>query len=203
MAPTAIAETDHHDAVLRVGELEPNLESWDDVTAAQAGDNAAFGRLYRDHYDVVLRFIGSRVHDRQLAEDLASETFLRAFRRINTVSYRGENIRAWFMTIARNIIIDHIKSARVSREIVVEGPERTDSAASAESDVIERWMEERVARAITQLPEHQRRCVALRFGQGLSTRETAHLMGLNETAVKSLQHRATRRLARLLHEDAA
>ena len=89
-----------------------HVEIWELVTRAQAGDGEAFGQLYDRYVDTVYRFIYFRVNDRALAEDFTSETFLRALRRIGTISYQGRDIGAWFVTIARNIVLDHMKSAR-------------------------------------------------------------------------------------------
>ena len=77
----------------------------------------AFGKLYDMYVDVVYRFVYFRVNDRGLAEDFTSETFLRALRRIGTVNYQGRDIGAWFVTIARNIVLDHVKSARHRLEV--------------------------------------------------------------------------------------
>jgi len=72
------------------------LATWALVHAAQQGDSGAFGQLYDRYVDMVFRFVLFRVHDRTMAEDLTSETFLRALRRITTVSYQGKDVGAWF-----------------------------------------------------------------------------------------------------------
>ena len=91
---------------------EEHVEIWQLVARAQGGDGEAFGMLYDRYVDSVFRFIYYRVNDRALAEDFTSETFVRALRRISTITYQGRDIGAWFMTIARNIVLDHMKSAR-------------------------------------------------------------------------------------------
>src|SRR6185312_13752829 len=80
------------------------------VDLAQRGDSEAFGMLYERYVDVVYRYV--RVGSQQLAEDLTSETFLRALRRMDSFSWQGRDIAAWFITIARNLITDNAKSAR-------------------------------------------------------------------------------------------
>jgi RNA polymerase sigma-70 factor (ECF subfamily) len=87
-------------------------DGWDLIEAAQAGDRDAYGQLYTRYAPGVSRFVGSRTGDRMLAEDLTSETFARALRRIDSVSYQGRDAGAWFTTIARNLITDHVKSSR-------------------------------------------------------------------------------------------
>src|SRR5580765_2318173 len=96
---------------------DEHVETWRLVERAQQGDGEAFGQLYDRYFDTVYRFIYFRVNDRTLAEDFTSETFLRALRRISTISYQGRDIGAWFITIARNIVLDHVKSARNRLEI--------------------------------------------------------------------------------------
>jgi RNA polymerase sigma-70 factor (ECF subfamily) len=181
---------------------EDHVETWRLVTAAQAGDGEAFGRLYDRYVDVVFRFIYFRVNDRALAEDFTSETFLRALRRIGTISYQGRDIGAWFVTIARNIILDHMKSARKRLEVTtadtVEGDQREPSPEAA---VIDLLTSERLMAAVSQLGDEQRECVMLRFLQGFSVSETAAVMGKNDGAIKALQHRAVRKLAELVGDE--
>jgi RNA polymerase sigma-70 factor (ECF subfamily) len=181
---------------------EQHVETWRLVTLAQGGDGEAFGQLYDRYVDVVFRFVYYRVNDRGMAEDFTSETFLRALRRIGTISYQGSDIGAWFITIARNIVFDHMKSARRRLEITtadtIEGKE---SSPSPEVAVLERLSSDALMHAVKQLGAEQRDCVMFRFIQGFSVSETAAVMGKNEGAIKALQHRAVRKLAELVGED--
>ncbi|MDT4904400.1 MAG: polymerase sigma-70 factor, subfamily [Pseudonocardiales bacterium] len=181
---------------------ENHVEIWRLVRLAQGGDGEAFGRLYDSYVDAVFRFIYFRVNDRALAEDFTSETFLRALRRIGTITYQGRDIGAWFITIARNIVLDHMKSARHRLEITtadtIEGKEH---AQSTETAVLESLAAERLMEAVALLGDEQRECVMLRFIQGLSVSETASVMGKNDGAIKALQHRAVRKLADLVGSD--
>ena len=78
------------------------------------------------------------MNDRGLAEDFTSETFLRALRRIGSITYQGRDIGAWFVTIARNIIFDHSKSARNRLEVTTgEFFESAESAPSPETEVLD------------------------------------------------------------------
>ncbi|GAA4292949.1 sigma-70 family RNA polymerase sigma factor [Actinokineospora soli] len=177
-------------------------EAWDLVRAAQAGDTVAFGRLYDRYVDVVFRYVLFRVGDRELAEDVTSETFLRALRRITSVSYQGRDVGAWFVTIARNLVLDHVKSSRFRLEVAT--PEIRDSErveAGPEQQVMSKVTREALLACVDQLGDDQRECIVLRFLQGLTVAETARVMNRNEGAVKALQHRAVRRLAQLLPSE--
>jgi RNA polymerase sigma-70 factor, ECF subfamily len=176
-------------------------EVWGLVEAAQQGDVEAFGRLYDRYVDVVYRYAYARLGDRTLAEDVTSETFLRALRRIGTVSYRGRDVGAWFVTIARNLVLDHVKSGRNRYEVVSGDPIEPDRTIEGpEPAVLRRLSSEELLRCVRQLPPDQQECVVLRFLQGLSVAETAAVMNRNTGAVKALQHRALRRLQGLLPE---
>lgn len=185
----------------------PDVDVWSLVSKAQKGDQDAFGQLYDQYVDTVYRYVFFRVGDRELAEDVTSETFLRALRRIESVSYQGRDVGAWFVTIARNLILDHVKSSRHRREVVT--GEIADAGAvpffsehrgdhGPESSLLASSQRELLLVAITELGSDQRECIVLRFLQGLSVSETATIMQRNEGAVKALQHRAVRRLAKLL-----
>jgi RNA polymerase sigma-70 factor (ECF subfamily) len=183
---------------------EPQHEeggAWSLVKAAQEGDMAAFGDLFDRYYDVVFRYVLFRTGDRALAEDLTQETFVRALRRISSVSYQGRDIGAWFVTIARNLIFDHVKSSRYRLEQTTsEMIEFSPSTGGPEQQVLDLATNDELLRCVRKLNPDQQECIQLRFLQGLSVAETAEIMDRNEGAVKALQHRAVRRLAQLLPE---
>jgi RNA polymerase sigma-70 factor, ECF subfamily len=179
--------------------------AWDLVGRAQQGDMRAFGDLYDRYVDVVFRYVLFRVGDRNLAEDVTSETFVRALRRISTVSYQGRDVGAWFVTIARNLVLDHVKSSRYRLEVttaeIAETPAGVAAAAGGpEHEVLTAATNAELMGCVARLNADQQECITLRFLQGLSVAETAVIMGRNEGAIKALQHRAVRRLAQLMPE---
>ncbi|MFC5952510.1 sigma-70 family RNA polymerase sigma factor [Pseudonocardia lutea] len=182
-------------------EAEDGGGSWVLVKACQAGDQDAFKELYARYHEVVFRYVLFRLGDRTLAEDLTQETFLRALRRIGSVSYQGRDIGAWFVTIARNLIFDHVKSSRYRLEsTTADMVEHSPSTHGPEQQVIENATNSELLKAIEKLNPDQQDCIRMRFLQGLSVAETAQRMNRAEGAVKALQHRAVRRLAQLLPE---
>jgi RNA polymerase sigma factor, sigma-70 family len=192
-AVTATASFDGHD--------EQHDGAWALVKSSQEGDMAAFGELFDRYYDVVFRYVLFRMGDRTLAEDITQETFVRALRRITSVSYQGRDIGAWFVTIARNLIFDHVKSSRYRLEQTTsEIIELSPSTSGPEQQVLDGATNEELLRCVRKLNPDQQECIRLRFLQGLSVAETARMMDRNEGAVKALQHRAVRRLAQLLPE---
>ncbi|GAA2723668.1 MULTISPECIES: ECF subfamily RNA polymerase sigma factor, BldN family [Streptomyces] len=173
------------------------------VERAQAGEAEAFGRLYDQYADTVYRYIYYRVGGRATAEDLTSETFLRALRRIGTFTWQGRDFGAWLVTIARNLVADHFKSSRFRLEVTTgEMLDANEVERSPEDSVLESLSNAALLEAVRKLNPQQQECVTLRFLQGLSVAETARVMGKNEGAIKTLQYRAVRTLARLLPDDA-
>ncbi|MEV0266976.1 ECF subfamily RNA polymerase sigma factor, BldN family [Streptomyces sp. NPDC050617] len=173
------------------------------VERAQAGEADAFGRLYDQYSDTVYRYIYYRVGGRATAEDLTSETFLRALRRIGTFTWQGRDFGAWLVTIARNLVADHFKSSRFRLEVTTgEMLDANEVERSPEDSVLESLSNAALLEAVRKLNPQQQECVTLRFLQGLSVAETARVMGKNEGAIKTLQYRAVRTLARLLPDDA-
>ena len=173
------------------------------VQRAQEGDAAAFGELYDRYVDLIYRYVYYRVGTAQIAEDLTSETFLRALRRITSFTWQGKDVGAWFITIARNLIADHYTSGRYRLELTTDdistsGPVLT--TAGPEAAVLEAMQNKVLLQAVKQLNPEQQECIVLRFLQGLSVAETAQIMGKNDGAIKALQYRAIRTLGRLLPE---
>ncbi|MGW0825588.1 ECF subfamily RNA polymerase sigma factor, BldN family [Streptomyces sp. NPDC002845] len=173
------------------------------VERAQDGEAEAFGRLYDQYSDTVYRYIYYRVGGKATAEDLTSETFLRALRRIGTFTWQGRDFGAWLVTIARNLVADHFKSSRFRLEVTTgEMLDANEVERSPEDSVLESLSNAALLDAVRRLNPQQQECVTLRFLQGLSVAETARVMGKNEGAIKTLQYRAVRTLARLLPDDA-
>jgi RNA polymerase sigma-70 factor (ECF subfamily) len=173
------------------------------VDLAKEGDAEAFGQLYDHYVSGVFRFIYYRVGSQQLAEDLTSETFVRGLRAIQRFNWQGKDFGAWLTTIARNLVADHFKSSRARLEIVAETiPEGKVAVASPEQEVLALISNEMLFEAVNSLPNEQRDCILMRFIQGMSIAQTAAALGRSEGAIKQLQLRAVRSLAKTMPEDA-
>ena len=171
------------------------------IRLAQAGDGAAFGRLYDRYLPSIYRYTYSKTSSRSAAEDLTSETFLRVFRAIARRPRAHLNFAAWLVTIARNVVIDHHRSGWSRLAIVTDEVDpQIDDAIGPEQAALASVSEASLRGALTHLPDDQRECLLLRFFAGLSISETAAAMDRTDGAVKQLQFRATNRLRRLLQE---
>jgi RNA polymerase sigma-70 factor, ECF subfamily len=171
------------------------------VELARKGDADAFGLLYDHYHTAVYRFLFYRTRSVTLAEDLTSETFFRALRSMNNFRWQGKDFGAWLMTIARNLATDHFKAGRTRLEMATEDMGQHDDATEGpEAAVLASLTNEVLLEALAKLPDEQRDCVVMRFLQGLSIAETAAVLGRSDGAVKQLQLRGVRNLAKLMPE---
>jgi RNA polymerase sigma-70 factor, ECF subfamily len=178
-------------------------EVWALIERAQTGDRVAFGLLYDRYFDTVFRFVYFRVGNRQLAEDLSADVFVRALKGIGGFTWQGRDLGAWLVTIARNLVADYFKSGRFRLEVTTgdtldtDKPDR-DAPGNPEAAVIDYIISVDLLKAVKQLNPEQQECIVLRFLHGLTVQETAETMKKNEGAIKALQYRAVRALAKLL-----
>ncbi len=175
------------------------------VELARCGDKEAFGLLYDHYHGAVFRFLYYRTRSTSLAEDLTSDTFFRALRSMNGFRWQGKDFGAWLMTIARNLAMDHFKAGRTRLERPTEDPTEhrgvhDDVAEGPETSVLRSLTNEILMKALRQLPAEQQDCLVMRFLQAMSIAETALVLGRSEGAVKQLQLRGVRNLAKLMPE---
>lgn len=178
----------------------------EEVRRAQEGSAQAFASLYDRYVDQVFAFVYHRVGHRQTAEDLVGDVFLRALRRIDTFTWQGTDFGAWLITIARNRVTDHFKSARIRLEAPVEEIFDTGAALGRddpESAALAHELAAKVHEALSQMRDEHAEVLQLRFIQHLNVAETGAVLGKTEGAVKSLQYRALQALARLVPDELA
>jgi len=161
------------------------------VEAAQK-DPARFAEVYEINFERVYAFIARRVGDRDSAEDLTSEVFHKALANLRRFEWRGVPFAAWLLKIAANAIAD--RAQRAGRELAVDDPPELREEASADVGLEEVEDRARLFRLVGQLPEDQRRVIAMRFAEEKSIREIAEELGRTAGAVKQLQFRGLQNL---------
>lgn len=172
------------------------------VELAKAGDANAFAQLYDRYVDQVFAYVLRRVGNRHVAEDLVGDVFLRAYRRLPTFEWQGVDLGAWIVTIARNRVNDHFKSARFRLERTVDQvrDEPTQGPDDPERVALAREMARTLGQALERLKDEHREVIELRFVHHLSVAETAEVMNRSVGATKALQYRALRALAEEVKE---
>ena len=178
--------------------LSPNP---DIVARAQQGEAQAIGALYDQHHEALFRYVWARVGERQTAEDLTSDTFLRMLAALPRYRPAQAPFRAWLYRIAHNVVIDHYRQAAHRKTVPLADVEQHAAPhADPAAHIDETLTLERLHRALPQLDGAQGEVVALRFLSGLSLQETAAVLGKTEMAVKALQHRGLLALRQALTE---
>lgn len=160
-----------------------------------AGDAAAYRGLVDAHLGSILTYAYRLLNSREEAEEVAQETFLRAWQHAERYE-QSARVTTWLHTIARNQALDRLRRRRPTT-----GQETVDSlpASDRPSDFLERKQAaEGVQEALEELAPRQREAVVLVHYQGLSHGEAAEVLGLGVDAVESLLGRARRKLRSLL-----
>jgi len=170
------------------------------VDRAVAGDAEAFGRLYDRFHHSVYRVVYAQTRSTTLTEDLTADTFFRALRAIQNYKLGADLFQAWLFRIARNLVIDHFKASRTRFEQASDMSRHEDVTDGTEAELTALLNRDRVRAALAEIPAAQRRVIELRFLCELSTAEVAALLDNTEGAVKQLQFRGLRNLARIIRD---
>ena len=183
-----------------------NLPDADVVALAKQGRDSAFKELVRRYERPVFSLIFRMVRDRETAEDLAQDTFIKVLNHLDR--YRPEfKFSSWLFKIANNVTIDHLRR-RTLDTISVDGSPHAATAEQATATSIELQshdespldeMESRelgtaIEQAIARLRPEYRSCILLRHVEGRSYEEIAATLDLPLGTVKTYIHRARHEL---------
>lgn len=167
-------------------DAQADSESWASDTPC---DRASLAALYAELAPAVHRFLRDLLDDDALAADALQESFVRAFRRIETVP-RGTRLAAWVFGIARNVSLELRKARGRARRVIVSEDARVACrvadlrARTPEAQLLDREAVVVVGRALAALPEDRRAALLLRLDHGLSYDEIARAMGWSLSKAK-------------------
>ena len=165
------------------------------VDLAKQGDAQAFGHLYDRFHPEILRYL--IVRDRDVAEDIAQQVFLKGWQAIPRYEHRGTPFRAWLYRMAHNQMVDHFRTTRPTTDLegvdVPEESEADERLLTAETNGL-------LQDALARLSEDHRQVLVLRFLMEKSAREIGEIMGRKEVTVRGLQMRALQALRREIEE---
>jgi RNA polymerase sigma-70 factor (ECF subfamily) len=186
-----------------------SLEGDEALVAAAQADPSAFAELYNRYYPQIYRFAHRRTGDPSIAEDVAAETFLAAFKSLPRYEWRGIAFSAWLYRIAATVIAgQHRRNGGIAQvplentlyplaEPISEEPGPDQRLEMLEEQRLERL---RLQAALRKLTPDQRRALELRYSRPslVPLAEVADRMGRSEGAVKLLLHRAIGALRRTM-----
>lgn len=174
--------------------LEQNADP--DVALAAAGDRRAFERLYRVHVNRVFSVCARMVADRQQAEELTQDIFVRAWEKLSL--FRGESaFSTWLHRLAVNVVLNARKiegrrRSRTADDVSEDGEAFTAPMPLAPGDLLD------LERAMEKLPPGARRVFVLHDVEGYKHEEIAEMLGVTSGACKAQLHRARMLLRRQL-----
>jgi len=156
--------------------------------------------LYEEYFDKIAHYIYVRLGNRNEAEDLAGEVFLKALESLKSYKERGIPMQAWLFRIAHNVSVDSLRSRGRIATVPIDGvmvEAREDTVAMAENSI----EIERVNEAMRKLTPEQREVVRLRFFGDLSSKEVGAILRKSDGAVREMQRAAVEKLRGLLTSE--
>ncbi len=153
--------------------------------------------LYETNYSKVVRYIYVRIGNQSEAEDLASETFVKALKSLDSYEERGLPMEAWIFKIARNIVVDHLRKVSKRQTMTLDNVPISDSI-DAEETAETGIQVEKLSQALNHLSAAQREVIALRFFSGLDSVECGKLLGKKPGTIREMQSAAIRTLRKVM-----
>ena len=158
------------------------------VTKIQAGQQDYFIDLYDLYIDKIYRFLYYRINHQQTAEDLTSQTFLKALNNIQTFDGAKGTFQAWLYKIAYNLLIDHYRKFKPTLDLTY--AEQTASQDNSEQLAEQYFNKRQVAELLQQLPEATQELIILRVWEELPYAEIAKILNKTENSLKMQFSRA-------------
>jgi len=179
---------------------DPDIEL---LRAIAGGDHLAFKRLVERYQSRLFNFLYRYLRDREAAEDLTQEVFLKVYEAAPRFEPRAK-VRTWIFTIAYNLAVNELR--RRQRRgffglFVHEDREGVSMEAPEAGDRLE--LAETMTKALSLLPDNQKAALLLRVRDELSYQEIGEILGVSRSSVESLLFRARERLRRLLRSREA
>ena len=169
------------------------------IRRAQAGDEEVIASLYDRYHRGIYRYLYYRVGDRQTAEDLTSEVFLRMLRFISGFHPPAALFQAWLFQIARNLAIDYHRKLGIRDHL----PLDEDLAAGNSSlvgSIDHSLTSDTLRQALQRLSSEQRDVILMRFIAGMPVAQVAKALHKSDDAIKGLQRRGLTALREVLTE---
>jgi RNA polymerase sigma-70 factor, ECF subfamily len=153
-------------------------------------DDQAFGQLYEYYFPKIYRYIKRRVSTHEIAEDLVSQVFLKAFGHRQNYQSRGFSFGAWLYRIATNILTDHYRRGvhgEVNDEEAIAKEPASENFQAAGEQLTDRAAIEKV---LNKMPARYRQVINLRYFAEMEIGEISEVMGLPKTHTSVILHRA-------------
>ncbi len=170
------------------------------IKSAKQGDSSSFGVLYNHYLAQIYRFIYLKVTSKHEAEDLSHEVFLSAWQNLPSYADKGFPFSSWLYQIARNKVIDHLRTKKPVASLEVISEENLELASITDAELDNALSVSMVKEAMRQLSDDHQNVLIMRFVEDMAPAQIAEAIGKSEGAVRLMQHRAILRLRDILKE---
>ena len=168
------------------------------IVRAQEGDRDAFGQIYNLFYKRIYRYCQFNIGQRETAQDLCQETFLRAWKTLPSFSQRqGSSFQAYLFRISHNLVID---SKRKKKEIRLAKYQDVEEPSYLDEQIERQETSQKLKEALAKLHPVERQIIVLRYFEEMTTTEVARVVGLREGTLRVRAHRVLKKLKQLLEE---
>lgn len=176
--------------------LDPMADEVVLVRRSQTGDQDAFACLYNAYLERIYRYVYFRVDDQQLAEDITSQVFLKAWEKLHSYQTDSSPFIAWIYRIAHNTVVDNYRTRKISVSLENVKPKEISHIDGIDEKLDLQIESQQLREALQELTEDQQQVLILKFVAQRSTEEIAQQLGKQPGAIRALQMRALQGLAR-------
>ncbi len=192
--------------------MKPSEEA--EIAKKAQKDKKYFDYFYRTYYQDILRYVHGFVKDKETAEDMASITFEKALKGIDTFQWEGVSVKSWLYRIARNTLYDYFRKKNVREPAISlqqsfsrddeSGTTLEDSVAdnvlSIELQIIVSEEEKQLYEIFRQFDEQDQFLLYYKYFEDMSNKQIANLVGLSETNVGTRLQRLREKLKKQLQQ---
>ncbi len=157
----------------------------------------SFGRLYDFYFPKVYAFVAAKTGNRDDAEDITGDVFMKTLENLQTFEWRGVPFGAWLFRIARNTLNDYFNKSAKTRTTDIDqeyGISEDEEKTSPHKKAAKEELAEKVKEVLAVLPERELAVIQLKFFSELSNREIMHATGLSESNVAVIIYRTLRKI---------
>jgi len=167
------------------------------IKRAKNRDSEAFGLLYDQYQPAIYRFILLKISDKTATEDLTHQVFLSAWQNIENYKFRGFPFSSWLYRIANNAVIDYYRTEK--KNINLENIEEAAAVNNLEEKIDQKIELNIIKAAIKELPDEQQSIIIMKFVEEMNNGEIAAILGKNEGAIKTAQHRSLENIKKIVN----
>ena len=173
------------------------------ATSPRPAESTSFAEVYDQYFPKVYAFAQNRLHDDDMALDIASAVFEKAYLKMGSLRSPGA-VGSWLFTIARHEMVTHWRKEKpaeaaweqATREFNLQGNE-----PDPEMFLLQKEEAQALARLVQQLPPREQEVISLKFDAELSTREIANVLETSETSIRVAIFRGLRRLRNIINKN--